>query len=205
MKLKKKIIMLFTSCAAFFVVAGFCAATQAVSVVNAANVNTANIYMEEGASVRKVAPTGIRFSTYVSEAYANSGKSFGTLIIPETSYTGDIADINHDTENVLDIPQKVWTTSDVDGYQKYTAVLTDIPQSFYGTTIYAMSYAQDGTTYEYVSQPQARSIAYVASAALNDGETGDVLSTYTKAVAKGISLDVTQATLWDNETLGSVE
>ena len=103
MKLKKKIIMLLTSCAAFFVVAGFCAATQAVSVVNAATVNTADIYMEEGASVRKVAPTGIRFSTYVSEAYANSGKSFGTLIIPETSYTGDIADINHDTENVLDI------------------------------------------------------------------------------------------------------
>ena len=205
MKMKKKIITLFMACAAFFIAAGFMVTAQssasANSIADPVIANGANIYMEEGASVRKVAPTGIRFSTYVSEAYANSGKSFGTLIIPETSYTGDIADINHDTENVLDIPQKVWTTSDVDGYQKYTAVLTDIPQSFYGTTIYAMSYAQDGMTYEYVSQPQARSIAYVASAALNDGETGDVLSTYTKAVAKGISLDVTQATLWDNETL----
>ena len=202
LKIKKKITTLVILFATFLLTIGFAVlGLNSTTDVVKATTETADIYMKESASVRVDDPIGIRFSTYVSEEYAESGRSFGTLIIPKTAYSGDIADINENTPNVLDIPQVVWTESDVIGYKKYTAVLIGIPESFYGVDIYAMSYANNGGVYEFVDNPQSYSIAYIASAALNNGETGETLWTYTKAVATGISLDATEATLFDNETL----
>ena len=201
LKMKKKatttLFVLATSCfAAGFAMLGF----QATDVAKADTL-TEDIYMKASASVRVDDPIGIRFSTYVSEDYASSGKSFGTFVIPETAYTGDIEDIDQNTPNVLDIPQVVWADSDLDGYKKYTAVLIGIPESFYGVDIYAMSYAKDGDNYEFVSNPQSYSVAYIASAALNNGESAEALYTYTNAVAEGVTVDTASATLWEGEEL----
>ena len=201
LKMKKKatttLFVLATSCfAAGFAMLGF----QATDVAKADGA-TEDIYMKASASVRVDDPIGIRFSTYVSEEYASSGKSFGTFIIPETAYAGDIEDIDQNTPNVLDIPQVVWADSDLDGYKKYTAVLIGIPESFYGVDIYAMSYAKDGENYEFVSNPQSYSVAYIASAALNNGESAEALYTYTNAVAEGVTVDTASATLWEGEEL----
>ena len=202
LKIKKKITTLVILFAMFLLTIGFAIfGLNSTTDVAKAATETADIYMKESASVRVDDPIGIRFSTYVSEEYAESGRSFGTLIIPKTAYSGDITDINQNTPNVLDIPQVVWAESDVTGYKKYTAVLIGIPESFYSVEIYAMSYANNGGVYEFVDNPQSYSVAYIASAALNNGETSETLYTYTKAVAQGITLDVSQATLWDNETL----
>ena len=201
LKMKKKatttLFVLATSCfAAGFAMLGF----QATDVAKADGAME-DIYMKASASVRVDDPIGIRFSTYVSEEYASSGKSFGTFIIPETAYAGDIEDIDQNTPNVLDIPQVVWADSDLDGYKKYTAVLIGIPESFYGVDIYAMSYAKDGENYEFVSNPQSYSVAYIASAALNNGESAEALYTYTNAVAEGVTVDTASATLWEGEEL----
>ena len=84
LKMKKKatttLFVLATSCfAAGFAMLGF----QATDVAKADGAME-DIYMKASASVRVDDPIGIRFSTYVSEEYASSGKSFGTFIIPET-------------------------------------------------------------------------------------------------------------------------
>ena len=128
LKGKKKITTVFILFATFLLTIGFAVFGFKTTTDVAKAATTADIYMKESASVRVDDPIGIRFSTYVSEEYAESGRTFGTLIIPKTAYSGDIADINENTPNVLDIPQVVWTESDVVGYKKYTAVYFFVQQ-----------------------------------------------------------------------------
>ena len=88
---------------------------------------------------------------------------------------------------------------------EYTMVIYEIPETDYATEIsakgYVTVYAQADINKEtaiytqYTSNEVSRSAAYVASVALNNGESGDALINYLKPVAKGITLSESKVTL----------
>lgn len=166
-------------------------------------VSTDTFVMENGASVRKKDPTGIRFSTYVNETYydnlekdkTENGTSyhFGTLVIPESILGENVL-----TENIskaLDIKANVWGESKVDGYKIYHAVLTDIPSTDFDTVLVARSYVCINGVYNFVETSLERSIAQVASIALSVGESDEngVLLNYVDTVAESVSVDKADA------------
>lgn len=148
-----------------------------------------------GASVRVGDPSGLRFQSKVAGGMKEAGASFGTLVIPRAEL-GD-NELTVDTPKVKDIPQTKWATDAVkesmpalyqDGYEYFHAVLTDIPERFYGASIVARSYVIYNDTYYYADEME-RSIAQVASLALREGHKHARLYDYVdKALA--------------NETLG---
>ena len=122
----------------------------------------------DGASVRVISPTGIRFQTTVSEK--TDGYTYGTLLIPK-AILGD-NELTAETPKVLDIVAEKWA-SDTElyavlcGAENSDAIL-DFTEALYNKPIVARSYAKtaDGK-YIYSAQCE-RSIAYVASKALAD-------------------------------------
>ena len=122
----------------------------------------------DGASVRIVSPTGIRFQTTVSEK--TDGYTYGTLLIPK-AILGDNK-LTAETPKVLDIVAEKWA-SDTEFYAvlcgaENSDAILDFTEALYNKPIVARSYAKtaDG---EYIYSAQCeRSIAYVASKALAD-------------------------------------
>ena len=122
----------------------------------------------DGASVRVVSPTGIRFQTTVSEK--TDGYTYGTLLIPK-AILGD-NELTAETPKVLDIVAEKWA-SDTEFYAvlcgaESSDAILDFTEALYNKPIVARSYAKtaDG---EYIYSAQCeRSIAYVASKALAD-------------------------------------
>ena len=122
----------------------------------------------DGASVRVISPTGIRFQTTVSEK--TDGYTYGTLLIPK-AILGD-NELTAETPKVLDIVAKKWA-SDTEFYAvlcgaENSDAILDFNEALYNKPIVARSYAKtaDGK-YIYSAQCE-RSIAYVASKALAD-------------------------------------
>ena len=137
-----------------------------------------------GTSVRLVEPSGLRFSTKVSEsyimeldgAYGAGNYKFGTLIIPTALLNGEV--LTADNSDAIDLERTVWSVDGSDGYKIFNAVLTGIPSSFYGTDITARAYVKPATGNYIYSDPLENSIAKVASYALNDGLSGELLTEY---------------------------
>ena len=176
-------------------------AAYTLTTVNAENeapaITTATFEMEVGGSVRTKNPTGIRFTTYVNETYyaslENQDFGFGTLVMPK-SLLGE-AELTHAVTSAADIEVQVWADSEVENYMRYTAVLTDIPDTRYAEVLVARSYVRIGTEYTYATNPQERSIAEIAAKALaaNEKDEDGVLLSYVEAVATGVTLDKADA------------
>ena len=137
-----------------------------------------------GGSVRLSAPAGLRFQSKVPQTMVDMGGMFGTLVIPR-AVLGD-AELTVETALVENIQQTVWATENVqasnpatyeEGYQYFNAVLTDIPEEYYGTEIVARSYMYLDGVY-YYSEEVERSLAQVAAYAIQDGYTEEVLYAY---------------------------
>ena len=154
---------------------------------------TGDFVMKTGGAVRKEAPTGIRFSTYVKESVYDETYTYGTLIYP-AELLGDNA-LTVETQDVMNIRTNVWAESDAEGYKLYHAVLTEIPEEYYGTELVARSYVLSNETYIYVEESQTRSIAQVAASALAKGETDsadNLLANYVDKVVTSFSLNTTE-------------
>lgn len=148
------------------------AAMAAVSLLANANAEGGMFVMETGAEIRLEEPSGLRFTTKVDQSFIDALKesnpdkeiTFGTEIVPEGK---DV--------KPLDIPQTVWAEESTEETKVYKAVLTGIPETQYLTKITGKAYyAVDGVK-TYASNPQTRSVAYVASAALADGNEDEAL------------------------------
>lgn len=163
------------------------------------NVTTETFEMEDGCSVRKKAPTGIRFSTYVNDGYYGDLETaklenatsyhFGTLIIPK--FVLGTAELTETVNNVLDVKAKVWGESKAEGYKVYHAVLTDIPNTDFDTVLVARSYVCIDGVYTLAEETLERSIAQVASRALanNESDEDGVLLDYVDEIAESVSVD----------------
>lgn len=167
-----------------------------------------------GASVRKADDSGLRFTFSVDKAFKDAGYTFGTLIIPAHVLGNDTLNHNDDGADDVDveyvhIAQEKWATSVYreikaekedhfyeEGREYFNAVLLDIPNTDYGTTIVACGYAVKDGVY-YYSKPVERSIAQVAAAALQDGETGTLLENYvdTALGSNSLAMNVSQGYL----------
>ena len=157
---------------------------------------TGDFVMKTGGAVRKEAPTGIRFSTYVKESVYDETYTYGTLIYP-AELLGDNA-LTVETQDVMNIRTDVWAESDAEGYKLYHAVLTKIPEEYYGTELVARSYVFSNETYTYVEETQTRSIAQVAASALANGEkdsADNLLANYVDKTVTSFSLNTTEKQL----------
>ena len=146
-----------------------------------------------GGSVRTEAPAGLRFQSKVDEDLAIEGVTFGTLLIPEKEL-GD-NELTKDTSKVNVVKQSVWATKDEndtdyeEGYKYFNAVLTDIPEEHYNKVIVARSYVYANGQY-YYSETKARSIMQVASYAIQNNETDDILYTYVEKGLEGKEISI---------------
>ena len=154
-----------------------------------------------GGSVRLTDPSGLRFQSKVSSALVGlEGVSFGTLVIPK-AVLGD-AELTVETPSVKNILQTKWATEIVkiesperyeEGYEYFNAVLKDIPEAHYDKEIVARSYVCINGQY-YYAQEQERSIMQVASYAIRDGGTADMLFTYVNKGMAGKDFSITGTT-----------
>lgn len=154
----------------------------AVNLPVRAQENAGTFAMETGAEIRLEEPSGLRFITKVDQAFIDGLEeanpeaeiTFGTEIVPA----------GREDVEPLDIPQTVWAEESTETVKCFKAVLTNIPDTQYLTKLTATAYyAVDGVK-AYVSNPQTRSVAYVASAALAAGQEDPV---YTSIVDKAVS------------------
>ena len=202
---KSYLIWLLSALCALFLVFGVAAfnvggltASAADPVTGTATSTTGKVELESftmlsGASVKKTGEyQGIRFTTQISTddlAKLPNNASFGTLILPENMLEGALT---KNTENALDIKAYVWKDSSTSTMKTFTGVLTSISEEFYETNMAARSYVTyedvNGVEYTvYAKNTQTRDLAYVASAALNAGETGDLLTTVVNSAAPALA------------------
>lgn len=158
----------------------------AVNLPVRAQENAGTFAMETGAEIRLEEPSGLRFITKVDQAFIDGLKeanpeaeiTFGTEIVPA----------GREDVEPLDIPQTVWAEESTETVKCFKAVLTKIPDTQYLTELTATAYyAVDGAK-TYVSNPQTRSVAYVASAALAAGQEDPVYTSIVDKAVPAISL-----------------
>lgn len=130
-----------------------------------------------GASVRFSEPSGLRFENMVSandynalaKILSEENITLGTLIIP-TSMLGSSEELTLSTADVLNIERTKWKSTETEGYNKFCAALTEIPEAHYKTELTATAYItvkySDGSVVSYYGNSIVRSISQVASSAL---------------------------------------
>lgn len=196
---KNRLIAGMVLSAAF--VAAIGVANHAIYTADAADAETGitgNFAMTDGMSIRKENPVGLRFATSVDSAFR---ASLEEKYSPE-EYVYEFGTVLTVGEKQTIAPIKQWKD---EAKTEYTMVIYEIPETDYATEIsakgYVTVYAQTDIDKEtaiytqYTSNEVSRSAAYVASAALNNGESGDALINYLKPVAKGITLSESKVTL----------
>lgn len=196
---KNRLIAGMVLSAAF--VAAIGVANHAIYTADAADAETGitgNFAMTDGMSIRKEDPVGLRFAASVDSAFRASLKE---KYSPE-EYVYEFGTVLTVGEKQTIAPIKQWKD---EAKTEYTMVIYEIPETDYATEIsakgYVTVYAQADINKEtaiytqYTSNEVSRSAAYVASAALNNGESGDALINYLKPVAKGITLSESKVTL----------
>lgn len=143
------------------------------------------------ASIRLDAPTGIRFSTTVKGDFTKAdGYTFGMLVYPQDKLDG--AELTHEVAGARDIVTKAWVDELSTTERDFNSVLSEIPEEAagYGRMLTARAYYAYNGEYTYSDTTITRSIAQTASYLLNSGETNSVYSTYVNAVAESVSVDV---------------
>ena len=129
-----------------------------------------------GASIRITGDQGLRFIGKVANNGAvnlttGNDANFGIILIPKSMLADDTVEITKNTENVKIVPAKnLMPDTSVaaaglaynSSYYYFTAVLTDMPEEFYGTEIVARAYVNNGGVFTYSAQI-TRSVASVAA------------------------------------------
>ena len=138
---------------------------------------TAIVQMREGASIR-MGDEAIRFQTYVKKTAVTEDAELGVYVIPQ-DLLGNGAELTNNTAGAkrIAIDKNVWY-EETDTHYVYNTVLYDVEPNSYGRQVVARGYVKRGNSYTWANNAQVRSLAYVASATLNDGidYKGDALS-----------------------------
>ena len=240
-KLKSKLFILLS---AIMMVTFSFGVVGIVKTNNASAAETvAPFIMKEGASIRKVDPTGIRFTAMVSKAqYAEiiengeykDGYKVGMIVVPESYFTDYEAQKETGTSDYYDyfknvkgkmrdlpfnVDQFVLDEKDPENYYNVNGAIAPIAEENFGLTYQAVAYiartVNGETTYTYSDVSLARTVKYVAVAAINDGKlTYDEVQTladnygvnYAKidVTTEGTTKTVTVATQNENITVEEV-
>ena len=178
------------------------------ATANLASANTAPVVMmSEGAQIRKIAPTGIRFSAYVSDTYftdgvLNDGVEVGmdvSIVVGGETKTQTVS-----TESVKEEENNVWkwVESDKEGYQKFQVAVwysetATVEQ--YATDLTANAFVKVGDNAKYANNAQTRSVAQVANAALTDDMLTETVDEYKDVLESFVS--ATNAIVWETPSL----
>ena len=189
-KTKSRFLLVLTICLVVCLALSFiCLKPKTAS----ADVDVSTILMDEGASVRlkvegeNADKNGIRFVLFVNAEWYD-----GLVQAPEIGiFVSRMIDIdgNNGYTSKAEIPENAMQfiaqcfTGDSDRTSQetksFSAVIYDIPESDFGTSLIANGYYKlaGEETYNFATNPQIRSVAQVASKALVEGnETGDNLN-----------------------------
>ena len=168
--------------------------TLALFCFSAVCINYSNTYAEEnvteiegtfalvdGAEIRNAEPYGLRFITRIGDDFNNA---LSTKYVDCTIKYGTILT----TENkIWDVTAKQIVDIEEANYSEYRTVLTDIPTEELSTMVTAKSYvkvldAENKLVFSKETESVSRSAIQVASIALADGKTDDILYTYVNGV-----------------------
>ncbi len=155
--------------------------------------------LNQKASIRKVNPTGIRFTTSIGETDKKADATFGTLVIPK-AVLGN-ADLTIENAKATNIVTEKWTDETKIAYY---SVLTEIPETYYNTALVARSYMLDGDTVYYTNTTE-RSLGYVAVLALETGDNSQLLDTIAAKTEKTLTLNAETLTLNSDNTTATLE
>lgn len=146
-----------------------------------------------GASIRTEGVQGMRFVGKVrKDAFSlttGDDANFGILLIPQSSVNAGTL-LMQTTENVKIVPaKKLLSQASVEGvtliydpaYYYFSAVLTGIPEEFYGTDILARAYVKNGENYTYSSGQIARSVRFIADEIIKDNSVPEEQKSYATA------------------------
>ena len=151
---------------------------------------------ETGASVRKEEPAGLRFIVKMGEAEYNAlvdenkaykdGKTLKVYVAPQAYFEKmELSEVVKEAVSAEIDPETIRTEEGKEGSYFANAVLKNILYENHALNYQAVAAIEkDGAETEYSEVSDARSIAYVASAAKAKGETEAVLDTF---VQKGIA------------------
>ncbi len=164
--------------------------------------------MEEGASIRRIEPSGIRFKAKISEKLSANleNAEYGMLIIPSSLLGGNALTL--ETEDVLNIPAE--KTYVEDGYLMYNAVLIGENGNFSAehynvplTAVGYVTYGEEGAkTTVYTPTTVERSVVEVAQAHLKEtGEENEFLTGIVDTVVTELSFAETEITLDVGDTV----
>ena len=209
MKTMKKCTLLLIVAFTFSLAAGIFGLTGAFNKTVFA-VEGANVAMVDGASV-KIDGTGIRFQSLIKKTYYDGlaeGKKTGIAIIPADLLQGELNQ-NTDKAMLLYAAAQAHDDEKYAGYYVYNYALTDIPETSFGRKITARAFVKNGEEYIWADNVQSRSLAYVASAALQADSMGEAkytaeqktaLNGYIDGAVESISLSATQQTITAGNT-----
>ena len=150
------------------------------------------VKMVDGASVRTKEPYGMRFSADFSKDLFENGQlkdgyEAGFVLAETGTWEGDLIIGTAGSKNVTAM---VWDTEKGgENYYRLNAVIANIPEEDFDTNVTAVAYLKNGTTTTYTNSV-SRNVAQVASRAMADGYTGEVLETYINKVNPQINLPV---------------
>lgn len=173
MKTMKKCTLLLIVAFTFSLAAGIFGLTAAFNKTVFA-VEGANVAMVDGASV-KINGTGIRFQSLIKKTYYDGlaeGKKTGIAIIPADLLQGEL-DQRTDKAMLLYAAAQAHDDEKYAGYYVYNYALTNIPETSFGRKITARAFVKNGEEYIWADNVQSRSLAYVASAALQADSMGE--------------------------------
>ncbi len=148
-----------------------------------------------GASMRITGTQGLRFIGKIANNGAvtlttGENANFGIILIPKSMLESEATAITKDTPNAKIVPaQNLLIESTVTaagliytpGSYYFSAVLTGIPEEFYGAEIVARAYVKNGNTYTYSAQT-TRSVASVAQGIAANANAPAAQKTYANSV-----------------------
>ncbi len=166
-----------------------------------------------GASMRITGTQGLRFIgkiTIDGSLTTGENANFGILLIPKSMLADETTAITKDTANVKVVAAQnllIETTVRAagltydSGCYYFSAVLTGIPEEFYGGEIVARAYVKNGNTYTYSAQT-TRSVASVAQGISQAANAPADQKAYANSVLaiyqdRGIDILVNWSTIWN--------
>ena len=168
-----------------------------------------------GASMRITGVQGLRFIGKIANNGAvnlTTGESanFGIILIPKSVLADNSVEIGVNTESVKIVPAKNLLIENTvtsaglaynSGYYYFSAVLTGIPEEFYGTEIVARAYINNGGNYIYSGQI-TRSVQYVAAGIAENENAPDDQKEFAENILaiyeeKGIDMLLPFTAFWD--------
>lgn len=199
-------MIVFALCFTLFFSAG---ALLFVNPVSADTENVSSVVMEEGAAVRVLEPSGIRFTAKISaEDYdevlrQDENAAFGMLLIPKDILGED--ELTLDTALALNIPAEKWAEV-TETERMFTGVLVgkelenggyeNFSAAEYLRQLTARAYVTANGVTQYAANPQTSSIAEVASKAVKQGITDELLlAICDTVVGDGLSFAESKTTL----------